>query len=270
MPNYKKLQETTIDIPALLSIKLFKIMNQSNVPLNMYDKVNQFMTNSLPILAKSHKKSLWNRSKLLTNMYNIILQGSKLSKEEKTDQLKHKFDLFPCSKKIKLLQCMIQVHVPKFDLKSLIVSLLLNPLIMQKQNLLMYDKDYTNPQEANHDKFGDIHTGYWFQNAHNNLCKLEDDLLCPLIMFVDCVGLDAMQRQSLEPVTFTIGIFNRKNARYSELFCSVLGYISYPEKQCNVKYDSYSEGLQPVQCLASVSPSLKQTSLVKHHLLEHL
>ena len=94
MPNYKKLQETTIDIPALLSIKLFKIMNQSNVPLNMYDKVNQFMTNSLPILAKSHKKSLWNRSKLLTNMYNIILQGSKLStKEEKIDQLKDKFDL---------------------------------------------------------------------------------------------------------------------------------------------------------------------------------
>ena len=194
------LQETTIDIPTLLSIKLFKIMNQPNVPLNMYDKVNQFMTNSLPILAKSNKKSLWNRSRLLTNMYHIILQGSELSKEEKIDNLKHKFDLFPSNEEIYLSQCMIPIHVPRFDLKSMIVSLLIDPLAMQKQNLLMYDQDYQQPQQANHNFFGDIHTGYWFQNAHKNLCKHEDDLLCPLIMFVDGVGLDAMQRQSLEPV----------------------------------------------------------------------
>ena len=121
----------------------------------------------------------------------------------------------------------------------MIVSLLLDPLTMQKQNLLMHDMDYQHPQQSNHNSFGEIHTGYWFQNAHKNLCKHEDDLLCPLIMFVDGVGLDVMQRQSLEPVTFTLGIFNR-NARNAELFWRVLGYIPNPEKHCNVKYDSYS------------------------------
>ena len=234
------LNETTIDIPTLLSIKLFKIMNQPNVPLNMYDKVNQFMKHSLPILMTSNKKSLWNRSRLLTNMYDIILQGSKLSKLEMNDNnSKHKFDLFPKNIETKLSQCMVPVQVPTFDLKSMIVSLLLDPLTMQKQNLLMHDKDYQYPQQANHNSFGEIHTGYWFKNAHKNLCKHKDDLLCPLIMFVDGVGLDVMQRQSLEPVTFTLGIFNR-NARNSELFWRVLGYIPNPEKHCNVKYESYS------------------------------
>ena len=81
----------------------------------------------------------------------------------------------------------------------------------------MFDKDYQRPQDAHHDTFGNIHTVYWFENAHTNLCNKDSDLYFPLIMFVISVGLNVIQRQLLEPVIFTVGIFN-KNARNSDYF----------------------------------------------------
>ena len=121
---------------------------------------------------------------------------------------------------MKLSQTSITAKVPVFNFKSLVVSLLLDPLIMLEENLLMTDQSYIDPSNATLYVFGDIHTGYWFKNAHQHLCKKEDDLLCPLIFFIDSVGLDAMQRQGLEPVTFTLGIFNR-NTRNSNQFWQI-------------------------------------------------
>ena len=152
-------------------------------------------------------------------------------------QKKYYFDLFPSNHPMRLSHSSLNINVAKFDMKSMIVSLLMDPLLMQEKNLLMFDKDFQQPHHSHHkDTFGDIHTGYWFKNAHTHLCKNAEDILCPIIMFIDGVGLDAMQRQSLEPVTFTLGIFNR-NARNSELFWRLIGYIPNPEKHCNIKYD---------------------------------
>ena len=101
----------------------------------------------------------------------------------------------------------------------------------------MYDPSYLNPNQHNHDTYGDIHTGYWFKNAHEHLCE-DGDLLCPLIFFIDGVSLDSMQHQTLEPVSFTLGIFNRK-ARNSQSFWRILGYIPNLEKMSNLQYANF-------------------------------
>ena len=64
------------------------------------------------------------------------------------------------------------------------MSLFLDPLVVDKSNLLMTEQSYIDPCNAHHDSFGDIHTGYWFRNAHQYLCKNDNDLLCPLIFFI--------------------------------------------------------------------------------------
>ena len=243
--NYEKLsmnihnhfQETTLNVPTLISMKLFKILNKPNIPLYLYDEVNEFMKHSMPILNKTRMNCFFTRTQLLEQLYRIIMHGAIIPMTERTKSNKYYFDLFPRNHQMHLSHSSLNINVARFDMKSMIVSLLMDPLLMQEKNLLMFKKEYQQPHHSHHnDTFGDIHTGYWFKNAHTHLCKNTNDILCPIIMFIDGVGLDAMQRQSLEPVTFTLGIFNR-NARNSELFWRLIGYIPNPEKHCNIKYD---------------------------------
>ena len=139
------------------------------------------------------------------------------------------FDLYPTLIKMDISQFPGRIDVTKFDIKSAIVSLSIDPIVMNDNNLLMNEGSYQNPTIFNNECYGDIHTGYWFKNAHAHLCNNEKDLLCSHIFFIDGVCLDSMGRQSLEPVTFTLGIFNRK-ARNSHLFWRILGYIPNIEK----------------------------------------
>ena len=227
---------------SLLSIKLFKILSKANVPLYLYDEINTFIKHSLPILTTSKTSKLHKRSKLLSTLYAIIFNGSELTKSKLHRNLRYQFNLFPCLETVQLSQSTTPAKIPKFNFKSLIVSLFLDPVIMKKENLLMFESAYIDPNSANHEKFGDIHTGYWFKNAHNHLCKEPNDLLCPLIFFIDGVGLDAMQRQGLEPVTFTLGIFNR-HARNSSQFWRILGYIPNLEKVSNFNYVTQKQKL---------------------------
>ena len=171
----------------------------------------------------------------MSSLYAIIFNGSELNKSSSQREIRYAFNLYPTNITVQLSQSNIPAKVTKFDFKSLIVSLLLDPLIMDSANLLMTEQSFIDPCNAHHDSFGDIHTGYWFRNAHQYLCKNDNDLLCPLIFFIDGVGLDAMQRQGLEPVTFTLGIFNRK-ARNSSKFWRILGYIPNLEKVANFNY----------------------------------
>ena len=214
---------------ALLSMKLFKILTKANAPLYLYNELNTFMKHSVPILASSNTSKLLKRGKLLSTLYSIIFNGSELAKSNHHRHLRYRFNLFPSLDSVQLSHSNVPAKVPTFNFKSLIVSLLLDPVIMQAHNLLMFDSSYQDPSTASHESYGDIHTGYWFQNAHKHLCKEKNDLLCPLIFFIDGVGLDAMQRQGLEPVTFTLGIFNRQ-ARNSSQFWRILGYIPNLEK----------------------------------------
>ena len=226
----QKQQEHIFDPMTLVSMKLFKILSKANSPLYLYDQIYEFIKQTYPIMKTLNKKQLKKRTKLLKILYTTILNGSDGINDKHLE-----FNLFPIIKRTTVTQSSIPIHIATFDIKSLIVSLLLDPLAMKQSNLLMHDPAYQHPDQHNQDTYGDIHTGYWFRNAHNNLCTSDSDLLCPLIFFIDGVSLDNMQRQTLEPVSFTLGIFNRK-ARNSSIFWRILGYVPNLEKMFNLKY----------------------------------
>ena len=222
---------------TLMSIKLYKILSKANTPLYLYDDISDFIKNCVPILKDINKKKIKSRSNLISNLYSVILNGSQIKKQKKSRSCQYMFDLFPKVLKYQISQIPKQIEITIFDIKSTIISLLIDPVVMNESNLLMNERSFINPKNFNHEFYGDIHTGYWFKNAHSFLCKKTNDLLCPLIFFIDVVSLDSMGRQSLEPVTFTLGIFNRK-ARNSNKFWRLLGYIPNLEKIFNIKYSS--------------------------------
>ena len=55
---------------------------------------------------------------------------------------------------------------------------------------------------------GDVNSGSWYINAHKHVCQKPDDVLVPIIFFIDGVTIDMHSHLNLEPVTFTLGIFN--------------------------------------------------------------
>ena len=90
--------------------------------------------------------------------------------------------------------------------------------MLSMKNCLLHDKYFRNPnlwQDINpYDRYyGDIHTGSWFLNAHNKICKTKHDVLLPIILFIDGTPIDTFGNLKLEAVMMTLGIFNQSKSK---------------------------------------------------------
>ena len=93
--------------------------------------------------------------------------------------------------------------------RAMIDSLLYSSLF-QEDNLLFVDP--SNPLAAplpESEMIGDIVTGKAYARAHRRLCTNPNDLLCPLIFYLDKLSIDRHGHLSLEGLYFTLGLFKR-------------------------------------------------------------
>ena len=114
-------------------------------------------------------------------------------------------------------------HVTSFNFKEMLFSLLSDPELMQEENLLLDPTDPCSlPEES--DFLDEINTGSVYRTAHGTCCTKPNDLLCGIIIYVDKTVMGPWTKNTLEPVQFTLAIFN-KEARKSHKFWRPLGYI---------------------------------------------
>jgi hypothetical protein len=92
--------------------------------------------------------------------------------------------------------------ITTFSFVEMVSSLTSDESLMVEKNLLIGK----NPNDF--DELTDIHTGDWFKAATLLLCINGKDVLCPIILFIDKTQIDQLSKWSLEPVLFTLGIFN--------------------------------------------------------------
>ena len=103
---------------------------------------------------------------------------------------------------------------------------------MHPKNLLYTDKSLFDPPPdpskgpPNQFRFDDVNSGVVYRKAYKELC-MDPTLEIPLgiIFFVDSTHTDFHGRLCLEPLTFTLSIFNRA-ARFSDDFWGILGWLS--------------------------------------------
>jgi hypothetical protein len=105
-----------------------------------------------------------------------------------------------------------QANVVTFSFHEMVQSLLSDPSLMTAENLLF---NTVEDGDDSCDFRSDINTGSWFTKAKQSLCQSSDDLLCPIILFIDKTQIDTLSKWSLEPVLFTLGIFNRATRNLS-------------------------------------------------------
>ena len=81
---------------------------------------------------------------------------------------------------------------------------------MNDDNLLFHSDDPTAPPPEKIPIIGDVHTGSLYSDGWKNYCTSLGDVLCALIFFIDKTHTDENGNLCLEPVSFTLSIFNRE------------------------------------------------------------
>ena len=120
-----------------------------------------------------------------------------------------------------------QISVTQFDFEAMIITLLNDHTLMHYKNLLL---DCNDPHKLPPENIplGDLNTGNWHRETHSEICKEKNEVLLPIILFIDAGRVTG--RTSVEPVTFTLGIFKRE-VRYLDKAWRNFGYI---ENQNNI------------------------------------
>jgi hypothetical protein len=82
---------------------------------------------------------------------------------------------------------------------------------MIDENLLFCDNDPFAVPPKQPENYADVNTGSCYRQAHIKMCTVAGrDVLLPIILFIDKTVSDLHGNLSLEPVSFTLGIFTRQ------------------------------------------------------------
>jgi hypothetical protein len=102
--------------------------------------------------------------------------------------------------------------VPVHNVKAMIESLLYSPLMDNHVNLLFPNPDnpLEGPPPLSDMMLADIYTGKAYLCAHGLLCTEPNHLLCGIILYIDKIATYHHGHLSLEPVYFTLTMFNQK------------------------------------------------------------
>ena len=118
-----------------------------------------------------------------------------------------------------------QVKLIVFPFGDMLSSLLADPIAMQSENLSIDPTDpFAPPKPGGKDgHYRDFKTGSVSEMAHNLHCSQPNDLLVEVTMFIDKSHLDVKGKHTVEPVMFTISLFNaefrHKAAAWRPLGC---------------------------------------------------
>ena len=160
--------------------------------------------------------------------------------------------LSPTINSVQLEAAVEEVPIVSFPFQAQLTSLLTNSELMAPSNLVLnspleYEDGsvdyapwflpYDNSEDDN--VLDEVLSGQWYKETVSQLSANETNknlFVCPLIVYVDKTFIDPMRsRFNLEPVNFTLGIFNRKSRQKFE-FWRTLGYIpDHPSITTNKK-----------------------------------
>jgi hypothetical protein len=109
---------------------------------------------------------------------------------------------------------------------EVMVQSLLKASLMVEENLLFPDMDnpLPPPPPPMVETIANVDTGQVFRSAHGHLCTGPNDVMCPLIMYLDRICINQHGHCSLEPGYATLGIYNVATRNKAEAW-RPLGYI---------------------------------------------
>ncbi len=190
-----------------LSINLLRLMRAIRAPSYAYQKVMKIIQDATHQNIKITSTFSTRKSSLayLIKRFQLTPLLPKVHTKIGTDHRE-----YPCV-----------VH----DARAMIESLLYSELAKDDRNLLFPNPDDPlAPPPENITNYADIDTGRVYRRAYKETCTGPKDVLCGLMAYIDKLAIDKHGHLSLEPVYFTLSIFNRATRNKPEAW-RPLGYI---------------------------------------------
>jgi hypothetical protein len=120
------------------------------------------------------------------------------------------------------------IPIVMYDFEELLDSLLTDKTMMVAENLLL-NPDNPYAKYPSGGLLDDVLSGSWYHQTWKVLKLKEGDFLCPIIFFIDKTHTDHFGRFTLEPIRFTLGIFNRPTRALSKAW-RTLGFLTDLQK----------------------------------------
>ena len=252
-----QMKRLPIDYATISSIKLLKLMIDGQISAIHYSNIIKWYEETSLLLHDD--RNLTSNYCLSKSKENII----KKLHHYLYETINKKLSMKPIHQVISLPSERI-VKISRFDIVTSIFSLLSDTDITQPKNMLISDPLYKNPnsqvlQNMSSTIF-DLHQSQSFRDAHKELCKNENDILVPIIPFIDGTPIDPYGRNKLEVVMYTLGIFNLRTRNKTKSW-RLAGYIPDP---CHEHFgqDEYKDSN------ARRNETTKRTDY--HHMLQYI
>jgi hypothetical protein len=111
-----------------------------------------------------------------------------------------------------------------FDFAPALLSLLQDDKLMLPHNLVINLDDPTSMYMPSDNKFGEANTGERYRELFHELITKGNQLLVPIIMYLDGTAIDSKGHIELCPVSFTTSLFSEKVRRDSKAW-RLLGFV---------------------------------------------
>ena len=139
----------------------------------------------------------------------------------------------------------VQVHVRSFQ--QALFSLLTNPSLVKEENFSFplenspfITEDFQIDPNV---PITELHHGVWWTDSWKKICSEPDEILVPIILYMDGISLDVNSHLNLTPLNMTLGIFNTEVRRKAEAWETL---YFHPDKITSVKK---SDGIHNVKNL---------------------
>lgn len=194
-----------------LQIELNTLFDKNKASLQMYDELIDLLNGYISSPEFSRMATLCRRKQFMKN----------------TERIFHIESMRPRYGNVRLEDKTIAT-VPTFDARSMILSLLHDPKLMRNENIAPGYNIFTGEElegwECN-DCYGEIHTGSTWKQAVSRYCGIHGKYMpLALVLFGDKSHTDLHGSLSVEPVSFTLSLFNQASRNLPE-FWRLLGYI---------------------------------------------
>jgi hypothetical protein len=220
--GYSKLALTEVD---KIDIKILSLMRKHKIALNAFDELGDLVAAGSSVgYRRRPREKVLKRLKNHCNLQNVD----------------------PVQKLVKLPHSNFDIKVTTHNFLAALGSLLQDEFIMREEHLLFHEAEDgspfgTPPEQADVEIMRDVNDGSVFRDAYRvHVTHPRRDLLVPIIFFIDKTYVDTYGRLTIEPVSFTLGIFKKEFRRLPQFWRS-LGYISDQSKklESSLKADEY-------------------------------
>ena len=202
-----KNKNAIIDEQIVFLCQLVKLLNDTNSPLNMYDKIMNWAIHSVKN-GFQFSQTFPSRKKVISEMSKVCcLNGS-----------------VPIQKSLSLTNNE-ETSVNYFDFEQQCFSMLTNPDLMSDKNMSFPNTNPCDYVRKNINDINCIEDGQLFQDTAASVCKNPNDFCLGIKLFIDATHTDVHSNWLLDPVMFTFTFFTNELTK-SDKAWRTLGLIT--------------------------------------------